>query len=264
MAGPAGNATGRRPPETPDTGRRVCGIDRKEAERLARSRQHSAFSPDALSWNAGGRARERKRAMKQYLAIIAMDIKLALRLRAVIFFNYLFPLIFLFHFCHVAGTLRLERRDGLCGDHVRSLLACWAAGSLGPVFAPYKSANWESCGVTRSRPLLPAAAGGINGHGLDHLYSLHRAVASHGAFIYHMPLPTRISLTAGVHLARADRFPVTGAGDCVRGKHHAGRHHPGAAVLFPHDFPERRHFPAKRFSRSCQDSSTTSFPRHIW
>ena len=28
--------------------------------------------------------------MKQYLAIIAMDIKLALRLRAVIFFNYLF------------------------------------------------------------------------------------------------------------------------------------------------------------------------------
>ncbi len=36
--------------------------------------------------------------MKQYLAIIAMDIKLALRLRAVIFFNYLFPLIFFFTF----------------------------------------------------------------------------------------------------------------------------------------------------------------------
>jgi len=32
--------------------------------------------------------------MKQYLAIIVMDIKLALRLRAVIFFNYLFPLFF--------------------------------------------------------------------------------------------------------------------------------------------------------------------------
>jgi ABC-2 type transport system permease protein len=36
--------------------------------------------------------------MKQYLAIIGMDIKLALRLRAVIFFNYLFPLIFFFTF----------------------------------------------------------------------------------------------------------------------------------------------------------------------
>lgn len=39
--------------------------------------------------------------MKQYLAIIAMDIKLALRLRAVIFFNYLFPLIFFFTFATV-------------------------------------------------------------------------------------------------------------------------------------------------------------------
>jgi ABC-2 type transport system permease protein len=36
--------------------------------------------------------------MKRYLAIIGMDIKLALRLRAVIFFNYLFPLIFFFTF----------------------------------------------------------------------------------------------------------------------------------------------------------------------
>jgi ABC-type multidrug transport system permease subunit len=39
--------------------------------------------------------------MKQYLAIIVMDIKLALRLRAVIFFNYLFPLIFFFTFATV-------------------------------------------------------------------------------------------------------------------------------------------------------------------
>jgi ABC-type multidrug transport system permease subunit len=39
--------------------------------------------------------------MKPYLAVIAMDIKLALRLRAVIFFNYLFPLIFFFTFATV-------------------------------------------------------------------------------------------------------------------------------------------------------------------
>jgi ABC-2 type transport system permease protein len=41
--------------------------------------------------------------MKQYLAIIAMDIKLALRLRAVIFFNYLFPLFFFFGFATFLG-----------------------------------------------------------------------------------------------------------------------------------------------------------------
>src|ERR1700741_613374 len=39
--------------------------------------------------------------MKPYLAVIAMDIRLALRLRAVIFFNYLFPLIFFFTFATV-------------------------------------------------------------------------------------------------------------------------------------------------------------------
>src|SRR5689334_12654865 len=39
--------------------------------------------------------------MKPYLAVIVMDIKLALRLRAVIFFNYLFPLIFFFTFATV-------------------------------------------------------------------------------------------------------------------------------------------------------------------
>lgn len=36
--------------------------------------------------------------MKQYLALISVDLKLASRLRAVIFFNYLFPLIFFFTF----------------------------------------------------------------------------------------------------------------------------------------------------------------------
>src|ERR1041385_5831196 len=41
--------------------------------------------------------------MKTYLAIIAMDIRLALRLRAVIFFNYLFPLIFFFTFASFLG-----------------------------------------------------------------------------------------------------------------------------------------------------------------
>jgi hypothetical protein len=36
--------------------------------------------------------------MKTYLALIKIDLKLALRMRSVIFFNYLFPLMFFFIF----------------------------------------------------------------------------------------------------------------------------------------------------------------------
>src|SRR5581483_3751166 len=36
--------------------------------------------------------------IKSYLALIAIDLKLAMRMRAVIFFNYLFPLMFFFIF----------------------------------------------------------------------------------------------------------------------------------------------------------------------
>src|SRR5215469_11834982 len=52
--------------------------------------------------------------MKEYLAIIAMDIKLALRLRAVIFFNYLFPLIFFFTFA--AYVVRMSVTLGVLGS----------------------------------------------------------------------------------------------------------------------------------------------------
>jgi ABC-2 type transport system permease protein len=42
--------------------------------------------------------------MKTYLELIKIDLKLALRLRTVIFFNYLFPLIFFFTFGTVLGA----------------------------------------------------------------------------------------------------------------------------------------------------------------
>ena len=44
--------------------------------------------------------------MKSYLALIKVDLKLAFRDKAIIFFNYLFPLIFFFVF---AGLMRAER-----------------------------------------------------------------------------------------------------------------------------------------------------------
>ncbi|HJZ95158.1 MAG TPA: amidohydrolase family protein [Candidatus Solibacter sp.] len=44
--------------------------------------------------------------MRSYLALIKIDIKLALRDRSVIFFNYLFPLIFFFVFAEMMGAAR--------------------------------------------------------------------------------------------------------------------------------------------------------------
>jgi ABC-2 type transport system permease protein len=58
--------------------------------------------------------------MKPYLAIIAMDIRLALRLRAVIFFNYLFPLIFFFTFAafvkDIGYVVRMSVTLGVLGS----------------------------------------------------------------------------------------------------------------------------------------------------
>ncbi len=47
---------------------------------------------------------------KTYLSLIGIDIKLALRQRAVIFFNYLFPLIFFFTFASVLGARSIPGR----------------------------------------------------------------------------------------------------------------------------------------------------------
>ena len=44
--------------------------------------------------------------MRAYLALIKIDLKLALRDRSVIFFNYLFPLIFFFVFAEMMGSAR--------------------------------------------------------------------------------------------------------------------------------------------------------------
>src|SRR5215472_8658535 len=44
--------------------------------------------------------------MRAYLALMRIDLKLALRDRSVIFFNYLFPLIFFFAFAEMMGANR--------------------------------------------------------------------------------------------------------------------------------------------------------------
>src|SRR6516225_9564530 len=65
----SGPGTCRHQPQTPHAGRRLHRTDRKENPR-----------------------------MKPYLALIKIDLKLAMRNRTVLFFNWLFPLIFFFIF----------------------------------------------------------------------------------------------------------------------------------------------------------------------
>src|SRR5215470_1590305 len=70
VARPSRAATGRRSPEEADAGRCIRRAHRQAPPRL--------------------------NGMKAYIQLIKVDIKLALRQRVVIFFNYLFPLVFFF------------------------------------------------------------------------------------------------------------------------------------------------------------------------
>ena len=64
--------------------------------------------------------------MKPYLALISNDLRLALRDRSVIFFNYLFPLIFFFAF---GGMFHAERSVGAATLVVTSVLVIGVLGN---------------------------------------------------------------------------------------------------------------------------------------
>ena len=49
--------------------------------------------------------------MRTYFALIRINLKLALREKSVIFFNYLFPLIFFFGFGQFMGTRGHRSRE---------------------------------------------------------------------------------------------------------------------------------------------------------
>lgn len=61
--------------------------------------------------------------MRVYLALINIDIKLTVRNRSVIFFNYLFPLVFFFVFAGIMG------KDGGIGHVVTMVLAIGILGN---------------------------------------------------------------------------------------------------------------------------------------
>src|SRR6476646_11627497 len=127
--------------------------------------------------------------MKPYLAVITMDIKLALRLRAVIFFNYLFPLIFFFTFATVLG------RSSDKGPMVFVVTMSVTLGVLGSGFfgAGIRAIQERELGILRRykvTPITPApllVGSMITGWAIFIPYIVLLLLMAH--FIYAMPLP---------------------------------------------------------------------------
>src|SRR4029077_14193758 len=128
--------------------------------------------------------------MKQYLAIIAMDIRLALRLRAVIFFNYLFPLIFFFTFATV-----------LRGDSDRMAFVVTMSVTLGVLGSGFFGAGIRAIqerelGILRRykvTPITPApllVGSMVTGWVIFIPYIVLLLFMAH--FLYQMPLPVHM------------------------------------------------------------------------
>jgi ABC-type multidrug transport system permease subunit len=125
--------------------------------------------------------------MKQYLAIIAMDIRLALRLRAVIFFNYLFPLIFFFTFATI-----LHRTPDQMAFVVKMSVTLGVLGS-GFFGAGIRAIQERELGILRRykvTPITPApllVGSMVTGWIIFLPYIVLLLLLAH--FLYHMPLP---------------------------------------------------------------------------
>ena len=130
--------------------------------------------------------------MKEYLAIIVMDIKLALRLRAVIFFNYLFPLFFFFGFATFLG--RSDRIGGMVYVVTMSI----TFGVLGSGFfgAGIRAIQERELGILRRykvTPITPApllVGSMVTGWIIFIPYIVLLLFMAH--FIYQMPLPAHM------------------------------------------------------------------------
>ena len=130
--------------------------------------------------------------MKQYLAIIVMDIKLALRLRTVIFFNYLFPLFFFFGFATFLG--RADRIGGMVYVVTMSI----TFGVLGSGFfgAGIRAIQERELNILRRykvTPITPApllVGSMVTGWIIFIPYIVLLLMMAH--FFYQMPLPAHL------------------------------------------------------------------------
>jgi imidazolonepropionase-like amidohydrolase/ABC-type multidrug transport system permease subunit len=128
--------------------------------------------------------------MKSYLALIKVDLKLAFRDKAVIFFNYLFPLIFFFVF---AGLMRAERGGTIA--YVVSLVLVMGILGNGLFGAGLRAVQERETNILRRfkvAPITPApllVASLISGWVI--YIPIVVLVLGLAHFVYGMPLPGR-------------------------------------------------------------------------
>jgi ABC-2 type transport system permease protein len=131
--------------------------------------------------------------MKAYLELIKIDLKLALRLRTVIFFNYLFPMIFFFTFGSVLGA-----RNSLANTTLVVTMSL-TLGVLGNGLfgAGIRALQERELNILRRYKVTPITAGPllvasmVTGWMIFMPYIVLLLTLSH--FIYHMPWPQHMA-----------------------------------------------------------------------
>jgi imidazolonepropionase-like amidohydrolase/ABC-type multidrug transport system permease subunit len=158
--------------------------------------------------------------MKPYLALIVNDLRLALRDRSVIFFNYLFPLVFFFGF---GSLFHAERSIGAASLVITSVLVIGVLGN-GLFGAGIRAVIDREAGILRRfkvAPIspLPLLAASLVTGWLLYLPSLVLLIGL-ARVIWNMPLPTRpfslfILLSIGVLAFRAIGLIIASAANSV-------------------------------------------------
>ncbi len=159
--------------------------------------------------------------MKPYLALIKVDLKLAFRDKAVIFFNYLFPLIFFFIF---AGLLKAERGGTI--SFVLSMVLVMGILGNGLFGAGVRAVQERELNILRRFKVTPISPTPILVASLTSGWVIYMPIVillvclSH--FIYGMPFPGRIYslfclITLGVFAFRAIGLILASVANSMQG-----------------------------------------------
>lgn len=130
--------------------------------------------------------------MKTYLSLIAIDLRLAARQRAVIFFNYLFPLIFFFIF---AMIFRAQQAQGRITQVLTMSVSLGVLGN-GLFGAGIRALQEREMNILRRYKVTPITpvpllvASMVTGWFIFMPYII--LVISLAHFMYHMPWPNHI------------------------------------------------------------------------
>lgn len=129
--------------------------------------------------------------MKSYLALVRIDLKLAFRDKAVIFFNYLFPLIFFFVF---AGLMKAERGGTI--SYVVSLVLVMGILGNGLFGAGVRAVQEREMNILRRFKVTPISPAPILVASLISGWIIYIPIVTLilllAHFVYGMPVPERL------------------------------------------------------------------------